>query len=96
MKILQGEFFRVVSSICLKHPTYHATNTGFVDITRKNKKVSLVKDRELGMTIVSSGGYLVVAEASAIQDIEICPECCVMYGQPLNKCEHCQNHVSIS
>lgn len=96
MKIKRGEVFRVLSSICLRNPTYHLTNTGFVDINRKNQTVSLVKDRELGMTIISSGGYLVVAETSAIQDMEICPDCCVMYGQPLNKCEHCQNHVFIS
>lgn len=96
MKIERGEVFRVVSSICLQHLTYHSTNTGFVDVTKKNQKVSLVKDRELGMTIISSVGYLTVAEASAIQDIEICQDCCVIYGKPLNKCEHCQNHVFIS
>jgi len=52
VKIPKGEVFRVVSSISLKHHTYHATNTGFLDITRKNQKISLVKDRKLGITIL--------------------------------------------
>ena len=86
ISVKKGEIFRVITLISLKHPTYHATNTGF--ITTKN--------HELGIKIVSSNGYLVVGEASAIQDIEFCPYCCVVYGETFTKCEHCKNHVSFN
>ena len=81
MKVKKGEVFKVISSITLKNPILHATNTGF--ITTKN--------HEPGIKLASSGGYLVVAEASAIQDIEFCPQYCVVYGKTFTGCE---NHVS--
>jgi hypothetical protein len=86
LSVKKGEIFKVISSITLKHPTYHATNTGFIT----------TKDHKPGIKLVSSGGYLVVGKASAIQDIEFCPHCCVVYGKTFTKCEHCENHVSFN
>lgn len=83
MKILKGEHFKVVSSVTYKHD---AKNAGWVT----------TKDHEPGIKLESSGGYLVVAECSALQDIKVCPHCCLMYGKPFNKCEHCKNHVSFT
>jgi hypothetical protein len=86
MKIPKGEVFKVVSSVTFKHDRLPAKNAGWVT----------TKDHEPGIKLMNSGGYLVVAECSALQNIEICSHCCLMYGKTFNKCEHCKNHVSFT
>ncbi|WP_333348585.1 hypothetical protein [Microcoleus sp. B3-A4] len=80
MIISQGQIFKVVSSIDYKNGAAATTNTGWVT----------TDDHEPGIKLPNRYGYLVVAEASAIQNIEICPNCCLLYGKTFNKCT---NHV---
>ncbi|MEG3899000.1 MULTISPECIES: hypothetical protein [unclassified Microcoleus] len=81
MIIPKGQVFKVVSSIDYKNGTVATTNTGWVT----------TDDHEPGIKVPNPYGYLVVAETSAIQNIQICPNCCLLYGKTFNKCT---NHVS--
>ncbi|WP_333142242.1 hypothetical protein [Microcoleus sp. B13-B6] len=80
MIISKGYVFKVVSSIDSTKSATATTNTGWVT----------TDDHEPGIKLANSFGHLVVAETSAIQNIEICPNCCLMYGKTFNKCT---NHV---
>lgn len=82
MKIPRGQIFKVVSHLRYKKEEL-VKNVGWVTTI----------DHETGIKLLSSGGYLVVAECSALDDIEVCPHCCLMYGKPSNKCDHCQNLI---
>lgn len=84
MNISKGQEFRVVSSVSYHNEQFPATNTGWVT----------TNDHEPGIKLDNSHGYLVVAECSAVQNIDICPHCCLMYGTPSNKCEHCKSRIS--
>ncbi|MEG5175554.1 hypothetical protein [Microcoleus sp. B3-D7] len=94
MKISKGELFKVVSSVSFKHDGADAPRK--LRLPVKNAGWVTTKDHEPGIKLMNSGGYLVVAECSALQNIEICPHCCLMYGKPFNKCEQCKNHVSFT
>lgn len=82
VKIKKGESLKVVTSVRLRD-RFPTKNTGWVTTA----------EHEVGIQVTSSGGYLVVAECCAIEDFEVCPHCYLMYGNPLNKCDRCQNSL---
>ena len=57
---------------------------------RKNIGCVTTDDHEPGIKLPNSFGHLVVAETSAILDIQVCLQCCLLYGKTYNKCT---NHV---
>lgn len=82
-RISKNEEFMVVTSLTYKSGNLPVKNDGWITH----------KDHEPGIKLPNNFGYLVVAECCAIEDFEVCPHCYLMYGNPLNKCDRCQNSL---